>query len=72
MFCDFDGFHASAEAHCSVCLGDTSGHATRDTADEVIGSEGFGVEFGFGGYEEEDGTFCGSFDPGPWDETLVV
>ena len=58
MFCDFDGFHAGAEAHCRVCLGDASGHAARDTGDEVIGSEGFGVEFGFGGDEEEDGAFC--------------
>ena len=72
MLCDLDGFHASTEAHGGVRLGDTAGHSTRDTADEVIGAEGFGVVFGFGGYEEEDGTFCGSFDPSPGDETLVV
>ena len=58
MFRYFDRFHASAEAHCRVCLGDTSRHATGDTANEVIGSERFGVEFGFRGYKEKDGAFC--------------
>ncbi len=72
MFGDLDGFHAGAEAHCGVCLGDASSHSAGDAADEVIGSEGFGVVFGFGGYEEEDGAFGGSFDPGPGNETLVV
>lgn len=72
MFCDLDGLHASAEAHGGVCLGNTSGHAAGDTADEIIGSEGFGVKFSFGGYEEKNGAFCGGFDPGPGNETLVV
>ena len=57
VFCDFDGLHAGAEAHCGVGLGNAAGHAAGDAADEIGGPEGFGVEFGFGGDEEEDGAF---------------
>ena len=72
MLCDFDGFHAGAEAHCGIGLGDAAGHAAGDAAEEVGGAEGFGVVFCFGGDEEEDGAFGGGFDPGPGDEALVV
>lgn len=71
MLCDFDRLHARAESHGRVRLRETTRHATADSRDEVGGAEGFGVEFGFGGYEEEDGAFGGGFDPGPGDETLV-
>lgn len=72
MLCDFHGFHARAEAHGGVCLSDAAGHAARDAPDEVGGSEGFGVVFGFGGDEEEDGALSRGFDPGPGDKALVV
>lgn len=72
MFCDFDGFHAGAEAHCGIGLGDAAGHAAADSSEEVVGAEGFGVVFCLGRYEEEDGAFGGSLNPGPGNETLVV
>lgn len=72
MFGDFDGFHAGAEAHGGVGLGDAAGHAAGDAPNEVAGAERFGVVFGFGGDEEEDGAFGGGFDPGPGDKALVV
>ena len=71
MLCDFDGLHARAETHCGVGLREAADHAARDTGDEVVGTEGLCVEFGFRGNEEKDGAFGGGFDPGPGDETLV-
>jgi len=54
---DLDGFHARAESHGRVGLCETARHAAADARDEVGGAEGFGVEFGFRGDEEEDGAF---------------
>jgi len=52
-------------------LGEAADHAAGDAGAEGVGAPGAGVEFGFGGDEEEDGAFGGGFDPGPGDETLV-
>lgn len=72
VFCYFHGFHAGAEAHSGIGLGDTTGHAAGYATNEVIRAKGFSVVFCFGGNEEEDGAFGGGLDPGPWDEALVV
>lgn len=68
---DFDGFHTGAETHGSIGLSNTTCHSSGDTSGKFTGAEGAGVPFGFGGDEEEDGTFGGGFDPGPWDKSLV-
>lgn len=47
VLCDLHGFHAGAEAHGGVGLGDTADHAAADSTDKVRGAEGFGVVFGF-------------------------
>ena len=72
MLGDLDRLHTRAETHGRVCLGNTAGHASADTTDEVGCSEGLGVVFGFRRDEEEDGTLGGSLNPGPGNETLVV
>lgn len=64
--------HAGAETHGRVRLGDTADHATGDARNKVVGSKRLGVVLCLGGDEEEDGTLCRGFDPGPGDETLVV
>lgn len=66
-----DRLHARAEAHGGVGLRQTARHAAQDAGAEVVGAEGFGVEFGLGGDEEEHGALGGGFDPGPGDEALV-
>ena len=71
VLCDFDRLHARAEAHSGVGLCDAASHAAQDAGGEVVGAECFGVVLGFGGDEEEDGAFCGRFDPGPGDKTLI-
>lgn len=68
---DLDRLHARAEAHCGVGLREAAAHAADDAADEGGGAGGAGVEFDFGRDEEEDGAFCGGFDPGPGDQSLV-
>ena len=50
------GLHARAEAHSRICLRQTTGHTAPDAGEEVRGAGCFGVVFGFGGDEEEDGT----------------
>ena len=71
MLRHLDCLHARAETHGSVGLSETTGHTAANAGDEVGAAGGLDVVFGFGGHEEEDGTFCGGFDPGPGDETLV-
>ena len=71
MLRHLDGLHARAEPHGRVGLRQTTGHAADYARAEVVGAEGFGIEFGFAGDKEEDGAFGGGFDPGPGDETLV-
>lgn len=66
-----DRLHAGAETHSGIGLRETASHTACDAADEGRGAQGLRVEFGFGGDEEEDGTFGAGFDPGPGDETLV-
>lgn len=68
---NLDRLHASAEAHGGISLGHTAGDTTDDTTTELRGTVAAGVEFGFGGDEEEDGALGGGFDPGPRDKTLV-
>jgi len=71
VLCDFDCFHACAETHCSVGLGNTTNHASANATDEVRCAEGFGVVFCFGSDEEKNGSFGGGFDPGPRNQSLV-
>jgi hypothetical protein len=68
---DLDCLHAGAESHSGVCLCNSSQYSSADSCCEIAGAEGSGVVFAFGGYEEEDGSLGGGFDPGPWDKTLV-
>lgn len=68
---DLNRLHASAEAHGSVGLGETTDHTAGDARNEVVGAGVAGVELGLGCDEEEDGALGGSFDPSPGDETLV-
>jgi hypothetical protein len=56
VLCDLNGLHARAETHCSICLRQTTKHASRDTGNEVVGTKGFGIVLGFGSDEEEDGA----------------
>lgn len=71
VLCDLDGLHAGAETHSSVGLRETTGHTTRDASHKVVCAKRLGVILGLGGDEEENGTLCGGFDPGPGDEALV-
>lgn len=69
--CDLDGLHASAEAHSGVRLCDTTSNTSRDTSCEVTSTKGASIVLGLRCDEEENGTLGGSFDPSPWDKTLV-
>lgn len=69
---NFDGLHAGTETHGRVSLGNTTNHTAGDTTAEVVCTKSFGVVFSLGRNEEEDGTLCGSLNPGPGNETLVV
>jgi hypothetical protein len=69
---DLDGLHAGAETHGGIGLGDTTGHTTGDTTEEVVRAKGAGVVLGFGGNEEEDGALGGGLNPGPRNESLIV
>lgn len=71
MLRDLHCFHACAEAHGGVSLGNTTRHASQDAPDEVAGTCGFSVVFSFGGYKEEHRALSRGFDPGPRNETLV-
>jgi len=72
VFRDLDGFHAGAEAHGGVGLGNAARHAACNSTAKVRGTEGSGVVFGFGSDKEEDGAFGGGFNPCPGNEALVV
>lgn len=72
MLRDLDSLHAGTETHGCVSLGDTTSHTTSDATAEVVCTKSFGIVFGFGRNEKENGTLRGSLNPGPGNETLVV
>ena len=69
---DHDSFHAGTESDSRISLRNTTGHTTDDTSTKIRCAKASGIVFGLGCDEEQHGTFGGSLNPGPGNETLVV
>ena len=72
VLCNLYRLHACTESHSGIRLRYTTGHASRDSCHEVIGAERLGIELGFRGDEEQDGSLCRGFDPGPRNQALII
>lgn len=69
---DLDRLHAGTETHGSVGLGNTTGHTSGYTGEEVGGTEHLGTELCLRRDEEKDSAFSRGLNPGPRNETLIV